>query len=135
MGWQGEWSKTAELFGRPTRNTLGFELRQDRIDPVGLYSTLRRDRLSTTREDDVTEGSAGIYGQNDTQWNDWFRSVLGLRYDRYRFKVDSEHSRELGRRDGRHLRRPRRRSSSARGRRPNTSSTRATASTATTRAA
>jgi outer membrane receptor protein involved in Fe transport len=88
-GWTGSWSKTAELLGRPTRNALGFELRQDRIDPVGLYSTRRRDRLSTTREDDVTEGSAGIYAENDTQWNDWFRSVLGIRYDRYRFKVDA----------------------------------------------
>ena len=27
--------------------------------------------------------------QNDTQWNDWFRSILGLRYDRYRFDVDA----------------------------------------------
>ena len=88
-GWTGSWSRLGEIAGVPTRNTLGFELRQDRIDPVGLYSTLRRDRLSTTREDNVDEGSAGIYAQNDTQWNEWFRSILGLRYDWYRFKVDS----------------------------------------------
>ena len=79
-----------ELLGKPTINTFGYELRQDRIRPVGLYSTLHRERLSTTREDNVTEGSAGIYGQNDTQWNSWFRSLLGLRYDRYRFNVDSD---------------------------------------------
>jgi outer membrane receptor protein involved in Fe transport len=88
-GWTGSWSKIGEVFGAQTLNTLGFELRQDRIDPVGLYSTSRRDRLATTREDRVVEGSAGIYAQNDTQWNDWFRSILGLRYDRYRFNVDS----------------------------------------------
>jgi outer membrane receptor protein involved in Fe transport len=88
-GWQGEWNKSSELFGRPTRNTLGFELRQDRIDPVGLYATRRRERLSTTREDAVVEGSAGIYAQNDTRWTDKFRSVLGLRYDWYRFNVDA----------------------------------------------
>ena len=81
--------RRASCSARPTINTLGYELRQDRIRPVGLYSTLRRERLSTTREDDVIEGSAGIYGQNDTQWNSWFRSLLGLRYDRYRFNVDS----------------------------------------------
>ena len=86
-GWTGSWTKSGELFGAPTRNTVGFELRQDRIDPVGLYSTRRRDRLSTTREDDVVEGSAGVFARNDTQWNDWFRSILGLRYDRYRFDV------------------------------------------------
>lgn len=89
FGWTGSWKKAGELMGRPTINTLGFELREDRIDPVGLYSTYRRDRLSTTREDDVTESSAGIYAQNDTQWTDWFRSVLGLRYDWYRFKVNA----------------------------------------------
>jgi outer membrane receptor protein involved in Fe transport len=95
-GWTGSWSKLGELFGAQTRNTLGFELRQDRIAPVGLYSTYRRDRLSTTREDDVVEGSAGIYAQNDTQWTDWFRSILGLRYDWYRFKVDSMTPRNSG---------------------------------------
>ena len=89
FGWTASWTKAGELFGAPTRNTLGFELRQDRIDPVALYSTYRRDRLSTTRSDDVVEGSAGLYAQNDTQWNDWFRSILGIRYDRYRFDVAS----------------------------------------------
>jgi outer membrane receptor protein involved in Fe transport len=88
-GWTGEWSKAGELFGQPSRNSVGFELRQDRIDPVGLYATRQRERLSTTRQDDVTEDSAGVYAQNDTQWTSMFRSVLGLRYDRYRFDVDS----------------------------------------------
>lgn len=88
-GWTGKWSKSSDLMGRPTINTLGFEARQDRIDPVGLYSTVRRDRLSTTREDTVNEGSVGVYAQNDTQWAEGFRSVLGLRYDWYRFDVDS----------------------------------------------
>jgi len=88
-GWTGSWTKAGDLFGAPTIDTLGFELRQDRIAPVGLYATYRRDRLSTTREDDVIPGSAGIYAQNDTQWNDWFRSILGLRYDWYRFDVDA----------------------------------------------
>ena len=88
-GWTGSWSKAGEVYGAPTRNTLGFELRQDRIDPVGLYATRERERLSTTRQDDVVEGSVGIYAQNDTQWSDWSRSVVGIRYDRYHFDVDS----------------------------------------------
>jgi outer membrane receptor protein involved in Fe transport len=88
-GWTGSWTKLGDLFGAPTRSTLGFELRQDRIDPVGLYSTRRRERLSTTREDDVVEGSGGVYAQADTQWTEGFRSILGIRYDRYRFDVDA----------------------------------------------
>ncbi len=88
-GWRGEWSNTMTLVGHASRNALGFELRQDRINPVGLYATSQRQRLSTTREDSVVESSAGVYASNDTKWNDWFRSVIGLRYDRYQFDVDS----------------------------------------------
>ncbi len=87
FGWLGEWNRAGELFGQPTNNTLGYEFRQDRIKPVGLYATKQRGRLSTTREDDVVEGSLGLYAQNDTRWNEWFRSIAGLRYDTYRFNV------------------------------------------------
>ena len=96
FGWTGSWTKAGELFGSATRNTLGYELRQDRIDPVGLYATRQRERLSTTRQDDVVEGSIGIYAENDTQWNDWLRSVLGLRYDWYRFDVVSDNPENSG---------------------------------------
>jgi outer membrane receptor protein involved in Fe transport len=89
FGWTGEWARIDTWHGKTMRNALGFELRQDRIDPIGLHATLRRERLSTTREDQVIEGSAGIYAENSTRWNDWFRSVIGLRYDWYRFDVDS----------------------------------------------
>jgi len=88
-GWTGEWTRRATLFDRPSLSTLGYELRQDRIKPVGLYATRQRQRLSTTRLDDVVESSAGVFASNDTQWTDWMRSIAGLRYDRYRFDVDS----------------------------------------------
>ncbi len=87
VGWLGEWNQAGQLFGRPTRNTLGFELRQDRIDPVGVYATSRRDPLSIMREDAVVQGSVGVYAQNDTRWSQGFRSIAGLRYDAYRFNV------------------------------------------------
>ena len=95
-GWVGEWARSDEWAGRRMRNSLGFELRQDRINPIGLYATRSRERLSTTREDTVNEGSVGIYGANEVQWTDWFRSVVGLRYDRYRFNVDSSTSENSG---------------------------------------
>jgi len=88
-GWTGAWTRTDRWGGRTLRSSLAFELRSDRIDPVGLHSTRSRERLATTREDDVTESSAGIFGSAEVQWNEWFRSVLGLRYDRYRFDVAS----------------------------------------------
>jgi len=97
-GWTGKWTSVAQFMGRPTKNTIGFELRQDRIDPVGLYATAQRQRLSTVREDRVRESSVGIYVQNDTQWNDWFRSIVGLRGDRYRFNVDGPVPENTGKR-------------------------------------
>ena len=89
FGWLGEWNRDGELFGRPTRNTLGFELRQDRIDPVGFHASRQRERLSNPVNDSAVVGSAAIHAQNDTRWTDTFRSVLGLRYDAYRFNVTS----------------------------------------------
>jgi outer membrane receptor protein involved in Fe transport len=70
-------------------NTLGLQLRHDRLDPVGLYSALGRERVATTQEARVRETSVGVYGENSTQWAPWFRSVAGLRYDRYRFNLES----------------------------------------------
>ena len=65
-------------------------MRQDRISPVGLYATASTERLSTVREDRVTESSAGVYASSETSWTEWFRSNLGLRYDLYKFKVNSD---------------------------------------------
>ncbi|HTN47993.1 MAG TPA: TonB-dependent receptor plug domain-containing protein [Burkholderiaceae bacterium] len=67
-GWIGAWSRTDDWAGRRATNTLGFEYRQDRINPVGLYATKSRERLSTTREDDVVEGSLGLYASDELQW-------------------------------------------------------------------
>ena len=90
FGWTGAWTGSTTLWGRPTRNTVGFQLRQDRIDPVGLYATRERERLSTTREDRVIQSSAGLYWENQTAWSEAFRTVVGLRGDRYRFDVTSD---------------------------------------------
>ena len=81
--WSGRFGERAML------NTLGVQLRRDRIDPVALYSTAARERLSTTREDQVTVLSGGPYVSNTIEWTSWFRSVAGLRADFYRFDVDS----------------------------------------------
>ncbi|MGX9772937.1 TonB-dependent receptor [Janthinobacterium aestuarii] len=82
-------SWTLELFGLPLRNKLGVQARVDRLSPVGLYNTVERVRQSTVREDRVRESSIGLYGENTVQWLPWLRSVAGVRYDAYRFKVDS----------------------------------------------
>jgi len=82
--WVSDWN------GRLVENTLGTQLRLDRIGKVGLYLTTDRQRWSTVREDAVNEDYLAFYGQNLMQWNDWFRSQVGLRGDYQRYKVNSD---------------------------------------------
>jgi hypothetical protein len=69
--------------------TLGVQWRHDRVEPVGLYDSLDRVRVSTTQESRVRESSVGVYAQNMTQWTPWLRSVAGLRWDHFAFDVAS----------------------------------------------
>ena len=78
------------LAGRDMENTVGLQTRYDRIDPVALYHDVARERIGTTRMDRVKEVSAGLFVENKVRWTDWFRSVVGARYDAYRFDVDSD---------------------------------------------
>jgi len=78
-----------KLGGFDTVNTIGLQARQDRLHPVGLYATVARQRTTTTQENEVRATSAAIYAENATQWLPWLRSVVGLRRDRFDFKVDS----------------------------------------------
>jgi outer membrane receptor protein involved in Fe transport len=70
-------------------NTIGASVRYDRLDPVGLYGTVQRQRVSTTQEATVREANIGLYAENSTQWSRWFRSVAGLRFDDFHVDVNS----------------------------------------------
>jgi outer membrane receptor protein involved in Fe transport len=80
------WRQT--LFNRQSETTVGIQLQNDDIQN-GLYQTQARVRLSKTRDDYVHELSVGIYAQNVIKWNEWFRSVVGLREDYYHNRVYS----------------------------------------------
>ena len=71
-------------------NTLGAQVRRDRIEPVGLYSTVARERLATTRQDDVTVTSVAPYFSNTIAWTSWFRTIAGLRADYVDMDVASD---------------------------------------------
>jgi hypothetical protein len=73
----------------PIDFTVGLQSRYDDVDPVGLYLTQARERLSTVREDRVKEGSAGLYVSSTQKWTPWVRSQLGVRADAYSFDVSS----------------------------------------------
>jgi len=82
-------SFNGHLGAADSTSTLGVQVRHDRVDPVGLYDSLDRVRVSTTQESRVRETSLGLFAQNATQWTPWLRSVAGLRWDRFQFDVAS----------------------------------------------
>ncbi len=85
-------SDLAHPVGRPSRDAtrVGVQLRRDRLNPVALYATQARQILSTTREDQVTIINPQAYLSNSIEWTPWFRTLAGLRYDYFRFDVDSD---------------------------------------------
>jgi hypothetical protein len=75
-----QWSHM--LLGRESVTTFGLDVRNDDIKN-GLFHTEQRARLSITTENDIAETTLSPYVENQTRWNDWFRTVLGLRSDIY----------------------------------------------------
>ena len=80
----------SQLGGIEMRNKFGVQARYDHVAPIGLYATRERQRIATVRQDRVNEGSAGLYWETTSYWRPDLRSILGLRYDAYRFDVGGE---------------------------------------------
>jgi hypothetical protein len=78
-----------DIGGMPVVTTLGTDVRHDDID-VGVFLTRQRNIWGTVRNDKVKQTSVSLWGETQLQWNSWFRSVIGLRGDSYRFDVRSD---------------------------------------------
>jgi hypothetical protein len=96
FGTAGSFRKLVRIGGISTKVQLGWEARQDRIDPVALHRTVAQRRTATIRRDEVVETSGGLYGQLDLEWTPWLHTIAGARYDRYRFDVESDDPRNSG---------------------------------------
>jgi hypothetical protein len=81
--------RLGHVLDRHTESAVGFQVRRDWLDPVGLYRTNGRLRLSTTRQDEVGQTMAGVYAQTEIEWTRSLRTTFGLRADRYQFSVTS----------------------------------------------
>jgi hypothetical protein len=81
--------QTAEALNASHLIKIGLQTRADFLSPVGLYRTQGRTRLSTVRQDDVTEWGTGAYLEAESRWRPWFRSVVGVRGDFYSFDVNA----------------------------------------------
>src|SRR6185503_3210955 len=82
--------------GHDSVTTVGLQARRDRISPLALRNTAGREVLSTVREDRVTSESLGPYVSNTFSWMPGLRTIAGVRYDAYRFRVDSDNPANSG---------------------------------------
>jgi len=80
-------SWTSQGSSRRVQETVGLQVRNDDIPEVALYHTAARQRIATIGDDSIVETSGSLYYTNDTIWTSWLRSRVGLRGDRYRFRV------------------------------------------------
>lgn len=78
------------LGSMPVNVTLGGDVRYDAIARVGLYRSIRGQRSSTVREDQVDQFSAGAYAQAELKITPKLRATVGLRGDVYSYQVDSD---------------------------------------------
>lgn len=75
--------------GRSMQNSFGVQVRNDHITNLGLYHTQARRHVDTIREDAVVQTSGALYAQNELEWKPWLRTLVGMRVDGYRFRVDA----------------------------------------------
>ncbi len=89
LGGQASKSWFTELADQqPMQNTIGLQVRQDRIK-LGLFDSALRQIQSTVRDDSVNQTLLGVYGENEVGWNGWFRTVAGVRADQFNASVSS----------------------------------------------
>ena len=69
---------THPLFGHDSVTEAGLQIRHDAIH-VGLLNTQNRIAFQTVSDDLVDITDTGAYAQNTTHWNNWLRTVAGLR--------------------------------------------------------
>jgi hypothetical protein len=82
--------RLAGWLGRPLKYRVGFQLRHDDIDRVGLYRTRARRHLSTIREDEVEQTAAGVWFDANLRWSPWLRAIAGIRVDGSRVRVRAD---------------------------------------------
>jgi len=67
--------------------SLGAQWRGDRIAEVGLYATAARERLSTVRDDAVSQDLLSLHVQQLIHFSPRWRGYAGLRGDLLRYRV------------------------------------------------
>jgi hypothetical protein len=75
--------------------SVGLQAQNDNIFN-GLLHTQARQTLSITRQDHIVETSGAAWIESATRWGELVRSIVGLRADRYRFRVHGDQEANTG---------------------------------------
>ena len=89
FGFRAEKNYSVDFLKKSSTLQIGAELQHDDISDLNLFSTKERSRLSSIREDTVSESSFGFYTRIQTNWNEKFKSYLGFRFDSFSWDVSS----------------------------------------------
>ena len=89
LGGAANFTRPFFIADAPAELRMGTDLRYDDIFNVGLFNTAGRARVSTVRDDSVTEFSAGGFAEIEVALTDALRASAGLRGDVYAFDVES----------------------------------------------
>ena len=87
LGAQVSRTRVNKIGGLDGMLSLGGQWRGDRIGQVGLYNTEARERLSTVRDDQVSQDLFSVYGQQMVNFSERWRGYVGLRGDVLRYDV------------------------------------------------
>jgi hydrogenase/urease accessory protein HupE len=96
-GFKGTHTFFHKLGGADSETTLGLQIRNDNIQNA-LTKTHAQRQYGFTRQDNIWVTSISPYAENKTRWNDWFRSSIGVRFDGFRFDVNSNRTQNSGER-------------------------------------
>ena len=81
------WAYT--FFGFDSITEIGAQVRHDNIH-VTLFNTKERIPFETVSDNLVSETEGAVYIENTTNWNSWFRSLVGARADAINLDLTSQ---------------------------------------------
>jgi hypothetical protein len=83
------YERPVALFDSAGTFRAGVQLRDDHIDPVGLYDTTGRIRWRTISVSAARVSGAAVYVAQELRLAPWWRTQLGARFDSYSFDVSA----------------------------------------------
>jgi hypothetical protein len=83
------YSQPLELFAQTGTFRTGVQIRNDRIDPVGLYDTIGQVRWKTVAITQARVISEAVYATWELRPAPWLRAQPGVRFDSYHFDVSA----------------------------------------------